>query len=719
MSDAAKLGDNWFDEWKTESLYRGAVENCNDCIDGSPIAGSGIIVGPILRLRNVDYESFAYKGSILVVTRSAGQGAAPRITYQTGYSYASDCGSKDPQISEGEFKSELFHEEESGGSVFHFFRYDVEIPLADAEQMVKYKLDGEWRPHFRFFIPSKTANFNMISYSCNGFSLSVDTTHFEGSLWFDILNKHAKIHYNVMLGGGDQIYSDSIKIYCEKVKQWTQTTNPVKKFSTVVDDEFRRQLNEFYLTEYLEWYGYGHWKGSTPKSKCTQKCFPIAMASIPSINIWDDHDIIDGFGSYSHTFMKTDAFSSIGKAAYKYYMLFQHHVSVTERKAYLEDPMWIIGPNSSPYIREPSHSIFTRVGPNIGLLGLDCRTERKLKEIVSEATYDVVFEKLVAEANNAKMDHLFVMLGVPIAYPRLVLLEWLFSSSLLAPVRALAKRGILGSGLINEFNGDIELLDDLNDHWCARHHKKERNGLVARLQDYGAKYGIRITILSGDVHLASIGRFMTKRHRRHIFSNSEQAERESAKVANEPENDMRLMFNVISSAVVNTPPPNGMVSLLQSKAEIHHFDYETDEDAVPIFNVEVSGSGHRKEKCFLNKRNWSDIIPVENAMKNEYLSKLLKAKVGDLILPGVVSDSAGLNKINGHDEHTKEIIKNGPDKGFFTYPITEKGVIVSLNMETDMKNPDSKTTKYCLPIPELRMTCDSLSHSGLKHWNFH
>ena len=50
-----------------------------------------------------------------------------------------------------------------------------EIPLADIEQMVKYSVDGRNEPHYRFFIPSKTTNFNTISYSCNGFSLNVDT----------------------------------------------------------------------------------------------------------------------------------------------------------------------------------------------------------------------------------------------------------------------------------------------------------------------------------------------------------------------------------------------------------------------------------------------------------------------------------------------------------------------------------------------------------------
>lgn len=703
--------DKWFDEWNTESLYQKEVDNCDDCVNGSPIGDNGIICGPILRLRKVDYKTYTYNGSILVITKNGDSKSAPKIEYEIGPSYPSKANGN-PQCENGEFDATCFYNEKWNGDDFQFFRYSIVLSLTGMEQMVKYTISNSYQPHYRFFIPSKTTNFNTISYSCNGFSLSVDTSKFKGSLWYDILNKHSKIRYNVMLGGGDQIYADCIKIYCEKVEKWLKTRDPITKYMMKADTKFKTELNQFYLKAYMEWYGYGHWKGSTETSKTTQKCFPIAMATIPSINIWDDHDIIDGFGSYSDTLMKSDVFSSIGKSAYKYYMIFQHHVSLDERAAYMEDSIWILGKTPGPYIQEVSHSVFTRLGPTMGLLGLDCRTERSLKEILSKDTYDVVFERLSKEVKNQKLDHLLLMLGVPIAYPRLVLLEWLFSSRLLAPIKSLSKKGIMAKGLVNEFNGDVELLDDLNDHWCARHHKKERNGLVARLQDFGAKNGVRITILSGDVHLASVGRFKSKKHKHHIF-NSKEKEKESEIIEDEPENDLRLMFNVISSAVVNTPPPNPMVKLLQSKAGIHHFDRETDEDAVPIFKKDVNDdSSPRKETCFLNRRNWSDIIPVENAFANEYLSTLLKAKVGDVIMPGIVTKTGGMNIVKN------ETSKDSSNHGYSTYPITQNGVIVSLNMETDATNPKSITTRYCLPIPELRKTCDSLSHSGLKHWNF-
>lgn len=54
-----------------------------------------------------------------------------------------------------------------------------------------------------------------------------------------------------------------------------------------------------------------------------------------------------------------------------------------------------------------------------------------------------------------------VCLGIPIAYPRMVFLETVLESKL-NPLVALGRRGSLGmSGLLNKFNADAELLDDL------------------------------------------------------------------------------------------------------------------------------------------------------------------------------------------------------------------------------------------------------------------
>ncbi|KAM9886673.1 hypothetical protein OXX69_013662, partial [Metschnikowia pulcherrima] len=121
--------------------------------------------------------------------------------------------------------------------------------------------------------------------------------------------------------------------------------------------------------------------------------------------------------------------------------------------------------------------------------------------------YNLIFQRVQSEIEKSpETKHLLVMLGVPILYPRLVWLEKLLTSRLLKPIRGLATRGVVAQGLVNEFDGSVEVLDDLNDHWCSKHHKAERNKLIKMLTEFGAKNGVRVTILSGDVHLCCFGR---------------------------------------------------------------------------------------------------------------------------------------------------------------------------------------------------------------------
>jgi PhoD related phosphatase len=66
------------------------------------------------------------------------------------------------------------------------------------------------------------------------------------------------------------------------------------------------------------------------------------------------------------------------------------------------------------------------------------------------------------------------------------------------------------------------------------------------------------------------------------------------------------MPNIISSAIVNTPPPDTVADLLNRRNKIHHFDADTDEDMVPKFVHDVNGRP-RNNKRLLNRRNWCSI----------------------------------------------------------------------------------------------------------------
>ncbi|KAK7713457.1 hypothetical protein SLS64_004707 [Diaporthe eres] len=455
---------------------------------------------------------------------------------------------------------------------YTFWRFSVEVELRDKEQRIAYRINRG--PATGFWVPAKNQSMNIMFHSCNGFSVSVAPDDLSGPdpLWRDVLNNHQSRPFHVMLGGGDQLYCDAVMRKTELFQDWLMIRNPLHKHNAPFTPDMQDELEEFYLERYCTWFSQG--------------LFGLANSQIPMVNMYDDHDIIDGFGSYPHHFMSSPVFSGLGNVAFKYYMLFQHQSIVDETEE--TEPSWAIGVRPGPYIQEQSRSVFLRLGAKIALLAVDCRTERMRDQVVREDTWDKLMDRCYNEIVKGKTEHLLVLLGVPIAYPRLVWLENILTSRLLDPIKALGKTGLFGN-VFNKFDGGVEVLDDLDDHWTAKNHKDERKIIIEDLQDLAADRSVRITILGGDVHLAAIGQF---------YSNP--------KLELAKHKDFRYMPNVISSAIVNTPPPDLMADVLNKRNKVHHLDKDTDENMIPMFAHGVEGKP-RNNKRLLPHRNWCSI----------------------------------------------------------------------------------------------------------------
>lgn len=588
-----------------------------------------------------------------------------------------------------------------------FWRFSLEIPMTEAEQQIHYQINTN-AAAANFYVPSLEQTMNIAFHSCNGFSMGVDPADFNGSLWSDVIKEHDKVHYHVMLGGGDQIYCDSVNQYTEHFREWIEAEHG-RKDRIPWSPEMRDELHRFYLFHYMAWFGSGFWRG--PKGSTQQANLPLAFASIPMINIFDDHDIIDGFGSYPEATMTGPVFGGIGRVAYKYYMLFQNQTLVDidggpqdNLSDEVEDPSWVLGKKKGPYIHNLSRSIYARLGRGIAFSGFDCRTERKINQILTPESYEANFARIEKElaASKGEIKHLLLMIGVPMAYPRLVWLERLLTSPLLAPIKYLSRRKIIGAGLVNEFDGRVEILDDLDDHWCAKRHKKERNALVARLFELAQKFSVRITILSGDVHLAGIGRFFTK------SLNPTKHHKLTVPVIN----DHRNILNVISSAIVNTPPPETMADFLNKRNKMHHFDLRTDENMVAIFPVDVDGS-HRNNQRLLPRRNWCSIIELDNLQKIDPKA----ARIGEDRRPGPMgsefqtsgtytSHMGGGNKSSNAGKKVEHIDLKPND---YELPIEalESSLSLTLRVEIDPSQPEGHANPYEILVPELQMTPSS------------
>lgn len=288
-----------------------------------------------------------------------------------------------------------------------FWRFNIEVELQSQQQRIAYRINQG--PISSFWVPAKGQSMNVMFHSCNGFSLGVDTDQFSGPdpLWRDVLNTHQTQPFHVMIGGGDQIYNDLVMEETELFKEWLNIRNTLHKHNAPFTTEMQDELETFYLDRYSEWFSQG--------------LFGLANSQIPMVNIFDDHDIIDGFGSYPPSLMDSPVFTGLGAIAFKYYMLFQHQSIIDEGEE--TEPSWLLGLRPGPHIKELSRSVFMFLGQNIAFLGLDCRTERSHDDVVSEETYDKIFLRLRSEIVRGQTRHLIVLLSVPVAYPRLVWLE--------------------------------------------------------------------------------------------------------------------------------------------------------------------------------------------------------------------------------------------------------------------------------------------------------
>jgi hypothetical protein len=94
-------------------------------------------------------------------------------------------------------------------------------------------------------------------------------------------------------------------------------------------------------------------------------------------------------------------------------------VSETEKS----EPSWVLGAKPGPYINELSRSMFMFLGGKIALLAVDTRTERSREEVIQEDTWKKIMDRCYGEIDKGKVEHLLVVMGVPVAYPRLVWLE--------------------------------------------------------------------------------------------------------------------------------------------------------------------------------------------------------------------------------------------------------------------------------------------------------
>ena len=164
-----------------------------------------------------------------------------------------------------------------------FWRFDVDVPLGSQEARWEYTLENAHLAYESsvssttrsFVVPAASESMRIMFHSCNGFSVGTDEDDWCGPvLWRDVLRVHAQKPIHVMIGGGDQIYNDNVRVD-GPLRRWTDIGNPVKRREYAFGETLRAECDQFYFDNYVRWY--------------STEPFATANGQIAQINIWDDH----------------------------------------------------------------------------------------------------------------------------------------------------------------------------------------------------------------------------------------------------------------------------------------------------------------------------------------------------------------------------------------------------------------------------------------------
>ena len=346
------------------------------------------------------------------------------------------------------------------------WRAEYSAKSGKKDQSISYRitLDGEVaecankRSEWSFFIPGTVSTPKLVYASCNGFSEEklMAKTQDPYGLWQRMAVQHQQAPFALLMMGGDQLYADSVfsSRAVESLRRWKELNHDAK-VKTKASATLIAQLDKFFDQLYQE--------------RWLDKSLSLMLASIPSVMMWDDHDIFDGWGSYPDDLHNCEVFRAIFDAAKRYFELFQ----VRSRR------------NTSLLKADAHHYAMAFRFRDYNILALDNRTERTLKMVMSDEQWALVAKHLKTQVNDG---HLLVMSAVPVVYRDFSFADAGFDAT----------------------PWEEELTDDLKDHWRAKEHEGERAKLIHHLLDNADRRrkkepSCKTVILSGDVHIGSIG----------------------------------------------------------------------------------------------------------------------------------------------------------------------------------------------------------------------
>lgn len=305
-----------------------------------------------------------------------------------------------------------------------------------------YRLDGRDHP----VVTRLDGDIRIAFVSCNGEEngdLDRDSAE-RNRMWARLRDDHARAPFALLLQGGDQIYADEATQGHPLSDGWPKHI-PDHPSAADLDD----------LTLHLQ----GRFAERYMMVLAAEGCADL-FACVPSLSVWDDHDICDGWGSLPESQTGSAVGQALFAVARQMYLLFQHGATDADVPALFSDPT---GRNLG----------WRRDLPGVTLWAPDLRSERHRHRIMGPAGWAAV------DALQPSGGHVFMVSSVPLLGPRLSLMETL----------------MMAIPRMQHYE------DDLRDQWQSHAHRDEWRRMlkqVLRMRETAP-----VTILSGEIHLAT------------------------------------------------------------------------------------------------------------------------------------------------------------------------------------------------------------------------
>lgn len=282
--------------------------------------------------------------------------------------------------------------------------------------------------------------------SCNGEENGdLDRAHDERNLmWARLAEDHAERPFAVLLQGGDQIYADEATYQHPLSAEWPDKV-PDNPDSAALDD-LTAHLTERFVERYMQ--------------VLAAQASAGLFASVPSLSIWDDHDICDGWGSLPEKVTRSAVGQALFAVARRMYLLFQHGAV----EADIPDLFMDVTGKSLGWRRDL---------PGLTIFAPDLRSERSRKRIMGPAGW------LAIEELQPVDGHVFMVSSVPLLGPRLSLLETV----------------MMAIPRMQHYE------DDLRDQWQSHAHRDEWRRMLRQV--LRMRRNSPVTVLSGEIHLAT------------------------------------------------------------------------------------------------------------------------------------------------------------------------------------------------------------------------